>query len=201
MSSYKSCPCPKSSPWGSIQDKKELAPGIWQVSTAGHGGIKLSRERNAAVPEYMRVEGGWYEEDCEWSIAAVVHPIAFQRVVKIEGRPDKTEFDYAMDALKNWYPGYFEMFTGRLLQPGESRTRDEQVWKATVENDFVVSAAWGDWAHWVPKGKVGVVARRASDNVEKWFLVDCGLYEKRTGFGFVVDLTRDTEITKPERPC
>lgn len=61
MSPYKSSPCPKSSPWGAIQDKRELAPGIWQVSTAGHGGIKLSRERNAAVPAYMRAEGGWYE--------------------------------------------------------------------------------------------------------------------------------------------
>ncbi|MGC0389237.1 hypothetical protein [Bradyrhizobium sp. USDA 241] len=25
---------------GRNQDKQELAPGIWQVSTAGHGGIK-----------------------------------------------------------------------------------------------------------------------------------------------------------------
>jgi hypothetical protein len=132
MSAYKSCPCPKTSPWGAIQDKRELAPGIWMVSTAGHGGIKLSRERNAAVPDYMRVAGGWYEEDCEWSIAAVVHPIGFQRVVKIEGRPDKTEFEYAMDALKNWYPDHFERFTGRPLLPGESRNKDERQFSSTT---------------------------------------------------------------------
>ncbi len=61
MTAYKRSECPKTSPWGVIQDKRELAPGIWQVSTASHGGIKLSRERNAAMPDYMRNEGGWYE--------------------------------------------------------------------------------------------------------------------------------------------
>ena len=49
------------------------------------------------------------------------------------------------------------------------------MWQETVVNDFVVSAAWGDWAYWVPKGKVGVVALRRSDTVEKWFLVDAEL--------------------------
>lgn len=200
MTEYKRSECPKSSPWGAIQDKRELAPGIWSVSTAGHGGIKLSRERNAAVPDYMRAEGGWYEEDCQWSIAAMIHPIAFQRTVKIEGRPDKSEYEYALDSFRGWYPDQYERFFDVKLKPGESRTRDEQVFHAENANNFVVSAAWGDWAHWVPEGKVGVVARRAIDHVEKWFLVDGSLYQKRTGFGFVIDFTRDTEITKPERP-
>jgi hypothetical protein len=200
MSEYKRSECPKSSPWGAIQDKRELAPGIWSVSTAGHGGIKLSRERNAAVPDYMRAEGGWYEEDCQWSIAAMIHPIAFQRTVTIEGRPDKTEYEYALDSFRGWYPDQYERFFDVKLKPGESRTRDEQVFQVENATNFVVSAAWGDWAHWVPKGKVGVVARRASDHVEKWFLVDGQLYSKRAGFGFVIDFNRDTEITKPERP-
>jgi hypothetical protein len=152
------------------------------------------------MPAYMRNEGGWYGEDCEWSIAAVVHPIGFQRTVKIEGRPDRTESEIAISTFRNWYPDQYERWTGVPLQPGESRSRDERVWQETVVNDFVVSAAWGDWAHWVPKGKVGVVALRRSDTVEKWFLVDAELYAKRTGFGFVIDRNRDTEITKPERP-
>ena len=32
-------------PWGYPQDITELAEGIWRVSTAGHGGLKLSRAR------------------------------------------------------------------------------------------------------------------------------------------------------------
>ena len=148
----------------------------------------------------MRAEGGWYEEDCQWSIAAMIHPIAFQRTVTIEGRPDKTEYEYALDSFRGWYPDQYERFFHVKLKPGESRTRDEQVFQVENATNFVVSAAWGDWAHWVPKGKVGVVARRASDHVEKWFLVDGQLYSKRAGFGFVIDFNRDTEITKPERP-
>jgi hypothetical protein len=199
MTAYERCPCPKTSPWGAIQDKRELAPGIWTVSTAGHGGIKLSRERNAAMPNYMRNEGGWYEEDCEWAKAAVVHPIGFQRVVKIEGKPDRTEFEYAMEVFRNWHPDQYERFSGIPLEKGQSLIRDEQIFKLENENNFVVTAAWGEWAHWVPKGKVGVVAKRDSDKAEKWFLVDGALYQKRRG-NFVIDLTRDTEITKPERP-
>ncbi|MFT0817048.1 hypothetical protein U0W62_12195, partial [Avibacterium paragallinarum] len=119
---------------------------------------------------------------------------------KIDGRPDKTEYEYALDSFRGWYPDQYEQFFGVSLKPGESRTRDEQRWQAENAVNFVVSAAWGDWAHWVPKGKVGVVARRDSDKTEKWFLVDDALYSKRTGFGFVIDQGRDREILKPERP-
>jgi hypothetical protein len=39
----------------------------------------------------MRSQGGWCEEDCQWFLVAVVHPIGFQRVAKIEGEDDRTE--------------------------------------------------------------------------------------------------------------
>ncbi|MCA1379448.1 hypothetical protein I6F34_01260 [Bradyrhizobium sp. BRP05] len=198
MSAYKSCPCPKTSPWGAIQDKRELAPGIWSVSTASHGGIKLSRERNAAMPAYMRNEGGWYEEDCEWAKAAVVHPIGFQRVVN-----GKTEFDHAMATLRNWHPDAYEKFSGLPLVKGQSLIRDEQIFKAETHDKFVLRSAWGDWAHWVPKGKIGVYAHRESDKAEKWFLLDKASYEQRRAAdrsGIVIDPAIDTEIAKPERP-
>jgi hypothetical protein len=66
---------PRWSPWGAIQGERELAPGIWQVYTAGHGGILLSPERKAALPPACRAFAGfngnatgpdsWYEEDCD----------------------------------------------------------------------------------------------------------------------------------------
>jgi hypothetical protein len=199
MTDYKRCDCPKSSPWGAIQEKRELAPGIWTVSTASHGGIKLSRERNAGMPDYMRNEGGWYEEDCEWAKAAVVYPIGFQRVIRSEGKLDRTEFDIAMDTFRNWHPDQYERFTSVPLERGQSTVRDEMLFRIENESNFVVSAAWGDWAHWVPKGQVGVVARRAVDKAEKWFFVDGTLYQQRLGF-FVIDLNRDKEITQPEKP-
>ena len=53
------------SPWGSPQHVKTLADGILQVSTSTHGGIHLSPERLAQMPEDQRSTDGWYEEDCE----------------------------------------------------------------------------------------------------------------------------------------
>ena len=64
---------PKRSPWGTVDGCYEVAPGVLSVSTPSHGGLKLSRSRNAAMPESVRRKGGWYEEDCEWSLVALVH--------------------------------------------------------------------------------------------------------------------------------
>ena len=41
-------------PWGAAQTVKILIDGIGQVHTAGHGGFKLSHERNLKVPTYRR---------------------------------------------------------------------------------------------------------------------------------------------------
>ena len=55
-------------PWGWTRDIKELAEGVWRVSTASHGGLKLSRERwdelPAAVQDAM-LTATFAEEDCE----------------------------------------------------------------------------------------------------------------------------------------
>lgn len=196
---YKSSPCPATSPWGAIQDKRELAPGIWSVSTAGHGCIKLSRERNAAMPDYMRNKGGWYEEDCEWAKVAVFFPAGFQRTFKDRHGVDQTEYDCALETFRNWFPEEYESFFNVALSPGQSHCRDQRIFELNTRDKFVVSAAWGSWAAWVPDGKVGVLAVTRNDNqMRKWFLVDEGLYDQRGPFGFVIDQTRDHEIPEPE---
>ena len=45
---------PMHTPWGPPQDIEELAEGVWRVSTASHGGLKLSRERWNALPACVR---------------------------------------------------------------------------------------------------------------------------------------------------
>ena len=59
-------------PWGWSQDIEELAEGIWRVYTAGHGGLKLSRERWEELPDVVRdtfITPTFAEEDCEEPIA------------------------------------------------------------------------------------------------------------------------------------
>ncbi|MEY9424642.1 hypothetical protein ABIF69_011148 [Bradyrhizobium japonicum] len=48
-------------PWGASQGATLYAEGIERHSTAGHGGFKLSAERNRKVHPTLRSKGGWYE--------------------------------------------------------------------------------------------------------------------------------------------
>ena len=58
-------PTPRSSPWGNIQTRREVAPGIIEVTTASHGGVLLAHSRLQEMPKNERTSDGWYEEDCE----------------------------------------------------------------------------------------------------------------------------------------
>jgi hypothetical protein len=68
-------------PWGPVQQFEELAPGIVQVSTAGHGGIWVSAERLEKMPVKRTAfsQGGWFEEDVDWALVAIAFPEAFER--------------------------------------------------------------------------------------------------------------------------
>ena len=69
-------------PWGRSQDIEELAEGIWRVDTAGHGGLKLSRERWHSLPDRVRdafLNPTFAEEDCEEPIARALLGIGDER--------------------------------------------------------------------------------------------------------------------------
>ena len=57
MKKFASTPRPQWSEWDAIQEAEEVLPGIWSVSTASHGGLILSGERQEAMPEALRIEG------------------------------------------------------------------------------------------------------------------------------------------------
>lgn len=50
-----------STPWGASQLASIYAEGIVSHMTAGHGGFRLSAERNAKVMPTLRIGSGWYE--------------------------------------------------------------------------------------------------------------------------------------------
>lgn len=55
-------------PWGISDYTTKIAPGIISYSTPSHGGIHLSPTRLKEMPEVLRLESGWYEEDCDWCL-------------------------------------------------------------------------------------------------------------------------------------
>ena len=67
---------PSYSPWGNIQECETLCPGVYSVSTPGHGGIMVRRKLAEKIfrKEAMGcgfVEGGYlcFEEDCDAQVA------------------------------------------------------------------------------------------------------------------------------------
>ncbi len=77
MTEFANTPEPKSSPYGAIQTTRQIAPGLWSVSTASHGGIQVSPQRQGAMPEHLRLSRTWFEEDCEWALVALAFPNDF----------------------------------------------------------------------------------------------------------------------------
>lgn len=169
---------PKYSPWGPIQHSTILGEGIVSVMTARHGGIKLDRKRNAQVPQEHRSAGGWYEEDCDWSIVALVFPEAF----------DAKALECAHKTAKNWRPFAYEKITGEKASLAESHVLRAHKHKHDNSDKFVTRTAWGSGGPFnradIPEGFVGIYAVRASDDREAWLLVSRDEY-KNSEFGYI----------------
>jgi len=173
------------SPWGKIQVVEVILTGdIWVVSTAGHGGIKVSRSYQARIPKFIRREGGWYEEDIDWAIVAVTFPEAFKEK-DVEG---------AHKTMVSWLPDEYRRLTGKEISAQESFVMRERKARAKHRDDWVVKGAWGDWHEAVPPGMVGVVATKGGrGGKERWFLVAENRYTIGP-IGYVIDEALDVEI-------
>ena len=169
----------KQSPWGKVQVQYNYADGVDCVSTAGHGGLKLDRKHNAMIPKIFRRQGGWYEEDLDCCIVIYFLPQCWPTWASKKEDVEKT--------LKNWFPKEWEAHTGTVLQPGESREKDEENWKEQHKNDFVVRSAMYDQKD---RTKVNVCAVKTATGEERWFVVPDAEYGNRERFGFVIDEAR-----------
>ena len=178
-------------PWGPSQTVKKIAPGIQFITTASHGGFKLSPQKNKEIPSYMRHSDGWYEEDVDWAIVVTSFPKEF---------PVK-ELRFAHDTLKKWHPESYEKFFREDLPEGSSPVRELERFRKLHVNDYLVMAAWGDWHKDVPYGFVGVFAGRGGRKKigqypedTAYFLIPAWEYEERSDPEFVVDPERHEAI-------
>lgn len=65
------------SPWGPVQWVDHHNDGVIEVSTASHGGVYLPPEVNRGIPDGLRNEDGWYEEDDETPQVVALLPHVF----------------------------------------------------------------------------------------------------------------------------
>ena len=68
------------SPWGLIVEQRQLADGIMVVKTAGHGGLKLTKERADAIPSHLTLNSEYYEEDEAFALVYLTYPQLFPSV-------------------------------------------------------------------------------------------------------------------------
>ncbi|HGM8089619.1 TPA: hypothetical protein ACKP9S_006036 [Pseudomonas aeruginosa] len=66
-----------STPWGLAERIYEVAPGIQRVSTAAHGGYRLSAARQRQLQQKTGISSEWFEEDDEAAIVEAAFPDAF----------------------------------------------------------------------------------------------------------------------------
>jgi len=92
------------SPWGEVQNTTPVTEGIEQVTTAGHGGIRVfgqtSTKLSVAAKDQAICEDGsyWFEEDCNWAIVANEFPESFS----------ERDQELAQSSLKRWNQSYLD---------------------------------------------------------------------------------------------
>ena len=173
-------------PWGQAQQSRVYGEGVIAHSTAGHGGFHLDAERNALVDRHWRNGDGWYEEDSEWAKVAATFPELFTT----------SERASAESNLRHSQPDAYETIRGVILEPGQSRIKDERSFKREHAFDWIVVSAIT--SRYAP-GFVECVATLGGDRgsgAERRFLVGAAEYEIGP-FGFVIDLDRHAAYDGP----
>ena len=173
-------------PWGPAQQSRIYGEGVITHSTAEHGGFHLDAERNGLVDRRWRNRDGWYEEDSEWAVVAATFPELFTT----------SERTSAEDTLRHSEPDAYEAIRDVILEPGQSRVKDERRFKRNHAADWIVVAAITSSRE---PSFLECVARLGGDRgsrAERRYLVPSAEYEIGP-FGFVIDPLRHTAYDGP----
>lgn len=124
--------------FGTVDHSEEIAPGIVQFSTPGHGGLKLSPARQRAMGG-LSLHGGMYEEDSEAHLVRLRFPKEFTTDEHDAEDIERTE----RQCVADYFPDEFEAYTGKKLEFGQSSVRDTQSWNEQVADKPLVTSALG----------------------------------------------------------
>lgn len=176
-----------STPWGPSQLASIYAEGIVAHMTAGHGGFRLSPERNARVIPPLRIDSGWYEEDDAWAIVALTFPDLFTGY----------ERKLADRTIRDQWPDEWEAIHGRTLEPGQSTGKDRREFERRHAGDWIVASAISSHQPGMVEVVAVLGARQGKHVQERRFLVPTTEYQARGPFGFVIDEGRHAAYDGP----
>jgi hypothetical protein len=124
---------PYSSPWGAVQTCEELVNGVFQVTTAGHGGIMV-RQNSADFlsPEARKCgfrEDGFlcYEEDCNAQI--VIRELLDKKLWEPQLLcADKKQYEIGInESLQMWHPEYWATRSDREQPPAPEKSKQQSL--------------------------------------------------------------------------
>lgn len=174
-------------PWGPSQSTTIYTEGVVSHTTAGHGGFKLSCERNAAVHPLIRADDGFYEEDAAWAIVALTFPDLFTR----------HERRVADRTVRDSWPEAWETIFDRALAPGQSHEKDARAFARAHAGDWVVISAIRSEHHPDMTEVIATVGGTRDNGAEEWrFLVPSADYAPGR-FGFVIDESKHAAYSGP----
>jgi len=106
---------PKKSPWGKVKYCEQLYPGVFDVSTAEHGGIMVMKEIAAVILSPAAQKCGFkkkgfinFEEDTQ--AAVVERELLDMRIWEVPSRfENKNDYEKMInDSLKQYNPEYWQ---------------------------------------------------------------------------------------------
>lgn len=125
-----------STPWGPSQQVRNIADGIDVVSTASHGGIRLSAARAKTLQALMPGQGtyagssSWFEEDLDANLVVLAFPEHFS---------EQALFN-AVRAIRDWEAGYLDPAKAFLAGAGKNLVARADAFAATVNGRWEVTS-------------------------------------------------------------
>ena len=164
---------PYSSPWGKIQHIKKKTDGVYEVSTAGHGGIMVCTEAASQLLSKTAIDHGdlrngfyCFEEDCDACI--VIKELLDKNLWKIPEHYVGREAEYieiVNVSLLRWNPDYLtslgesinmthkDQKIKRIVKTPESHIEEGQDASAILLN-FYRDLGWNPDTHSIDPKKV-----------------------------------------------
>ena len=115
------------SPWGHIQTRRTLCPGVFEVSTASHGGIMAAKGAVSSIfSEAAQKCGFWergylcFEEDCDAQVALRELMDRGLYIAPINQYFGPGEYDACIDSIIQFsHPDYWKAHEDGLTQPSK----------------------------------------------------------------------------------